>query len=79
MITNDVSDYINLLASIAHIICNHPVFTQRYDDKHKRCNVWVILRNGFISFYGSHQDTLNYSRACAICNIAVRNAIVIWA
>jgi hypothetical protein len=25
MITNDVSDYINLLARIAHIICNHPI------------------------------------------------------
>jgi hypothetical protein len=24
-ITNDVSDYINLLVIIAHIICNHPV------------------------------------------------------
>jgi len=24
MITNDVSDYINLLVRIAHIICNHP-------------------------------------------------------
>jgi len=23
MITNDVSDYINLLVRIAHIICNH--------------------------------------------------------
>jgi len=26
MITNDVSDYINLLVRIAHIICNHPLF-----------------------------------------------------
>jgi len=26
MITNDVSDYINLLVRIAHIICNHPIF-----------------------------------------------------
>jgi hypothetical protein len=26
VITNDVSDYINLLARIAHIICNHPMF-----------------------------------------------------
>jgi len=26
MITNDVSDYINLLVRIAHIICNHPVY-----------------------------------------------------
>jgi len=25
MITNDVSGYINLLARIAHIVCNHPV------------------------------------------------------
>jgi hypothetical protein len=25
MITNDVSDYINLLVRIAHIICNHSV------------------------------------------------------
>jgi len=25
MITNDVSDYINLFVRIAHIICNHPV------------------------------------------------------
>jgi len=24
VITNDVSDYINLLIRIAHIICNHP-------------------------------------------------------
>jgi hypothetical protein len=24
VITNDVSDYINLLVRIAHIICNHP-------------------------------------------------------
>jgi hypothetical protein len=24
VITNDVSDYINLLLRIAHIICNHP-------------------------------------------------------
>jgi len=24
MITNNVSDYINLLVRIAHIICNHP-------------------------------------------------------
>jgi tRNA1(Val) A37 N6-methylase TrmN6 len=26
MITNDVSDYINLLVRFAHIICNHPYF-----------------------------------------------------
>jgi hypothetical protein len=26
MITNDVSDYINLLVRIAHIICNHPLY-----------------------------------------------------
>jgi len=26
MITNDVSDYVNLLARISHIICNHPYF-----------------------------------------------------
>jgi hypothetical protein len=26
MITNDVSDYINLWVRIAHIICNHPVY-----------------------------------------------------
>jgi hypothetical protein len=25
MITNDVSDYINLFVGIAHIICNHPL------------------------------------------------------
>jgi hypothetical protein len=25
VITNDVSDYINLLVRIEHIICNHPV------------------------------------------------------
>jgi hypothetical protein len=25
VITNDVSDYINLLVRIAHIICNHPL------------------------------------------------------
>jgi hypothetical protein len=27
MITNDVSDYIDLLVRIAHIICNHHLFT----------------------------------------------------
>jgi len=27
MITNDVSDYINLLVRIAHIICNQPICT----------------------------------------------------
>jgi hypothetical protein len=27
VITNDVSDYINLLVRIAHIICNHPIRT----------------------------------------------------
>jgi putative NADPH-quinone reductase len=27
LITNDVSDYINLLVRIAHIICNHPTYT----------------------------------------------------
>jgi hypothetical protein len=26
VITNDMSDYINLLVRIAHIICNHPLF-----------------------------------------------------
>jgi len=26
MITNDVSDYKNLLVRIAHIICNHPLY-----------------------------------------------------
>jgi len=26
VITNDVSDYINLLVRITHIICNHPVY-----------------------------------------------------
>jgi hypothetical protein len=26
VITNDVSDYINLLVRIAHIICNHPTY-----------------------------------------------------
>jgi hypothetical protein len=26
VITNDVSDYINLLVGIAHIICNQPVY-----------------------------------------------------
>jgi hypothetical protein len=27
VITNDVSDYIDLLVRIAHIICNHPIHT----------------------------------------------------
>jgi uncharacterized membrane protein YpjA len=27
VITNDVSDYINLLVRIVHIICNHPLHT----------------------------------------------------
>jgi hypothetical protein len=26
VITNDVSNYINLLVRLAHIICNHPIF-----------------------------------------------------
>jgi hypothetical protein len=26
VITKDVSDYINLLVRIAHIICNHPLY-----------------------------------------------------
>jgi len=26
MITNGVSDYVNLLVRMAHIICNHPIF-----------------------------------------------------
>jgi len=26
VITNDVSDYVNLLVRIAHIICNHPLY-----------------------------------------------------
>jgi len=26
VIKNDVSDYINLLVRIAHIICNHPLY-----------------------------------------------------
>jgi len=30
MITNDVSDYINLLVRIAHIIYNHPLFVKLY-------------------------------------------------
>jgi len=29
VITNDVSDYTNLLVRIAHIICNHPLFLER--------------------------------------------------
>jgi hypothetical protein len=27
VITNDVSDYINLLVRIAHIICNHSLYS----------------------------------------------------
>jgi hypothetical protein len=29
VITNDVNDYINLLVRIAHIICNHPLYTEQ--------------------------------------------------
>jgi hypothetical protein len=32
MITNDVSDYINLLVRIAHIICNHPYYSMEFSD-----------------------------------------------
>jgi hypothetical protein len=36
VITNDVSDYINLLVRIAHIICNHALYyrlqTLRYSE-----------------------------------------------
>jgi hypothetical protein len=31
MITNDVSDYINLFVRIAHIICNHTVYVLVYN------------------------------------------------
>jgi len=33
VITNDVSDYINLLVRIAHIICNHPLLLRYHTKK----------------------------------------------
>jgi len=36
VITNDVSDYINLLVRIAHIICNHPVHLKLISNFHLR-------------------------------------------
>jgi hypothetical protein len=37
VITNNVSDYINLLVRIAHIICNHASFLQ--------CTLTCLMRN----------------------------------
>jgi hypothetical protein len=39
VITNDVSDYLNLLVRIAHIICNHPLYlTKMQNGQQKRNN-----------------------------------------
>jgi hypothetical protein len=47
MITNDVSDYINLLVRIARIICNHPLLLSGCTWKRivllERAALWVVL------------------------------------
>jgi len=40
MITNDVSDYINLLVRIAHIIFNHPLCTYVDSTSRQSCSGW---------------------------------------
>jgi len=41
VIANDVSDYINLLVWIAHIICNHTLFRELFKDDYmaRSCNM----------------------------------------
>jgi len=52
--TNDVSDYINLLVRMAHIICNHAVYHFHFT----RANTWVgtdtVLRAGRSGFNSRH-------------------------
>jgi len=43
MIANNVSDYINLLVRIAHIICNHPIFCEGYKLRSSCYAVFFIL------------------------------------
>jgi hypothetical protein len=46
VITKDVSDYINLLVIIAHIICNHPYFIfarKHFTVKSVRCILYLII------------------------------------
>jgi len=52
VITNDVSDYINLLARIAHIICNQPLYRSWETEftTSRGQNEWY--------FYASAQDKL---------------------
>jgi len=39
VITNDVSDYINLLIRIAHIIFNHPLYVQNEDKQNTKSGI----------------------------------------
>jgi hypothetical protein len=54
MITNDVSDYISILVSIDHIICNHPllVYFFLHDEASKS---FILINNSVTQFvYNLH-------------------------
>jgi len=60
MITNDVSDYINLLVRIAHIICNHPLLCGPvyYSAPLFSCfsSLQIFYTFGSHACYGSHTE-----------------------
>jgi len=51
VITNDVSDYINLLVRIAHIICNHPLDLFSYVIE-SQFHAFCIMVHKFPDFIG---------------------------
>jgi len=53
VITNNVSDYMNLLVRIAHIICNHPLY---YGKSEKVWTGFIWLRIGSSGGLLEHGD-----------------------
>jgi len=76
VITNDVSDYINLLVRIAHIICNHPLHwkNKRDFDVGFVCkqgwNQWWIFSSAFqVSRNKIHVASTSKNLVCLIYSL----------
>jgi hypothetical protein len=66
VITNDVSDYINLLVRIAHIICNHPLYAW-FKNTLITCEMYLTILNSSpaelnLLHYMNHGHALVYKK-----------------
>jgi hypothetical protein len=77
-ITNDASDYINLLVRIAHIICNHRLYKVCYYPSEVGCEEGSAWKRCRVVSGGSHEKSSGKLSGCATRGIATFQLVTVY-